>query len=75
MDSYLIKFTYCCLLTKSREKDATAGEKRLGTEMVESLKSLINPYFLRRTKDEIWKKKADTDDDIEQLGSQMEKME
>ena len=45
-------------ITRSREKDATAGERRLGQEMAESLKRIIAPYFLRRTKAEVEKKKA-----------------
>uniref|UniRef100_T1E1A5 DNA repair and recombination protein RAD54-like n=1 Tax=Cupiennius salei TaxID=6928 RepID=T1E1A5_CUPSA len=67
------KLQYENPITRSREKDATAGEKRLGTEMAENLKSLIRPYFLRRTKDEIWKKKRDADD-VDQLENEMEKM-
>ena len=38
---------------QAREKDATVGEKRLGMEMAESLKRIIAPYFLRRTKAEV----------------------
>ena len=38
---------------QAREKDATIGDKRLGMEMAESLKRIIAPYFLRRTKAEV----------------------
>ncbi|XP_053376504.1 DNA excision repair protein ERCC-6-like [Mercenaria mercenaria] len=40
-------------ITRAREKDATIGEKKLGMEMAESLKKIIEPYFLRRTKAEV----------------------
>ncbi|XP_060593445.1 DNA excision repair protein ERCC-6-like, partial [Ruditapes philippinarum] len=40
-------------ITRAREKDATVGEKKLGLEMAESLKKIIAPYFLRRTKAEV----------------------
>ena len=38
---------------KARERDATGGEKRLGLEMADTLKKIIDPYFLRRTKAEV----------------------
>ncbi|XP_050410492.1 DNA excision repair protein ERCC-6-like [Patella vulgata] len=44
-------------ITRSREKDATVYEKRLGSEMSEALKKIISPYFLRRTKAEVTRKK------------------
>ena len=47
---YVFFFYY---IHQAREKDATAGEKRLGLEMAQSLKSIIDPYFLRRTKAEV----------------------
>ncbi|KAK7087529.1 hypothetical protein V1264_021567 [Littorina saxatilis] len=37
-------------IIRARERDATAGEKRLGMEMAQSLKKIMDPYFLRRTK-------------------------
>ncbi|XP_060105498.1 DNA excision repair protein ERCC-6-like [Heteronotia binoei] len=43
-------------ITKAREKDATPGEKALGLKMSENLMSIIKPYFLRRSKDDIQKK-------------------
>ncbi|XP_014678713.1 PREDICTED: DNA excision repair protein ERCC-6-like [Priapulus caudatus] len=46
-------------IKRSREKDATMGEKRLGAEMAESLRHLIKPYFLRRTKAMVLEEKSD----------------
>ncbi|XP_008417641.1 DNA excision repair protein ERCC-6-like [Poecilia reticulata] len=45
-------------ITRAREKDATPGEKALGSRMSENLMTLIKPYFLRRTKSEVQKKKT-----------------
>ncbi|XP_041855416.1 DNA excision repair protein ERCC-6-like [Melanotaenia boesemani] len=42
-------------ITRAREKDATPGEKALGSRMSENLMTLIKPYFLRRTKSEVQK--------------------
>ncbi|XP_025033346.1 LOW QUALITY PROTEIN: DNA excision repair protein ERCC-6-like, partial [Python bivittatus] len=42
-------------ITKARAKDASPGEKALGLKISENLMSIIKPYFLRRTKDEIQK--------------------
>ncbi|XP_067685649.1 DNA excision repair protein ERCC-6-like isoform X2 [Haliotis asinina] len=47
------KMEYENPIIRSRERDATAGERRLGQEMAESLKKIIEPYFLRRTKAEV----------------------
>lgn len=44
-------------ITRAREKDATPGEKALGLKMSENLMTIINPYFLRRTKAEVQCKK------------------
>ncbi|XP_070808224.1 DNA excision repair protein ERCC-6-like [Pituophis catenifer annectens] len=44
-------------ITRARAKDATPGEKALGLKISENLMSIIKPYFLRRTKDELQKKK------------------
>ncbi|XP_033628279.1 DNA excision repair protein ERCC-6-like [Asterias rubens] len=46
-------------ITRAREKDATEGERCLGTEMAKRLRELITPYFLRRTKEDV-KKCRDT---------------
>ncbi|XP_074159190.1 LOW QUALITY PROTEIN: DNA excision repair protein ERCC-6-like [Sminthopsis crassicaudata] len=43
-------------ITRAREKDATPGEKVLGLKISENLMTLIKPYFLRRTKEDIQKK-------------------
>ncbi|XP_035263612.1 DNA excision repair protein ERCC-6-like [Anguilla anguilla] len=49
-------------ITRARERDATPGEKALGLKISENLMAIINPYFLRRTKQEVQKKKKnDTD--------------
>ncbi|GLD68454.1 DNA excision repair protein ERCC-6-like protein [Lates japonicus] len=44
-------------ITRAREKDATPGEKALGSRMSENLMAIIKPYFLRRTKAEVQKNK------------------
>ncbi|XP_068559078.1 DNA excision repair protein ERCC-6-like [Cebidichthys violaceus] len=44
-------------ITRAREKDATPGEKALGSRMSENLMTIIQPYFLRRTKAEVQKDK------------------
>ncbi|XP_049906668.1 DNA excision repair protein ERCC-6-like [Epinephelus moara] len=44
-------------ITRAREKDATPGEKALGSRMSENLMAIIKPYFLRRTKAEVQKDK------------------
>ncbi|XP_004685632.2 PREDICTED: DNA excision repair protein ERCC-6-like [Condylura cristata] len=44
-------------ITRAREKDATPGEKALGFKISENLMAIIKPYFLRRTKEEVQKKK------------------
>ena len=49
---------YLSCFLKARQRDATMGEKRLGQEMSESLKRIISPYFLRRTKAEVNKTKS-----------------
>ncbi|XP_069378980.1 DNA excision repair protein ERCC-6-like [Paralichthys olivaceus] len=47
-------------ITRAREKDATPGEKALGSRMSENLMAIIRPYFLRRTKSEVQKHKMKT---------------
>ncbi|XP_053737684.1 DNA excision repair protein ERCC-6-like [Synchiropus splendidus] len=44
-------------ITRARERDATPGEKVLGSRMSENLMAIIKPYFLRRTKAEVQKTK------------------
>ncbi|XP_048885286.1 DNA excision repair protein ERCC-6-like [Brienomyrus brachyistius] len=43
-------------ITRAREKDATPGERALGLKISENLMSIIKPYFLRRTKQDVQKK-------------------
>ncbi|XP_070610579.1 DNA excision repair protein ERCC-6-like [Erythrolamprus reginae] len=53
------KMEYENPITRAREKDATLGEKALGLKIAENLMSLIQPNFLRRSKDEIQKLRSD----------------
>ncbi|EDO39300.1 predicted protein, partial [Nematostella vectensis] len=48
--SKTFKQEYESPITRARERDASAYEKRIGGEMAESLRKLIQPHFLRRTK-------------------------
>ncbi|XP_026955424.1 DNA excision repair protein ERCC-6-like [Sagmatias obliquidens] len=52
------KMEYENPITRAREKDATPGEKALGFKISENLMAIIKPYFLRRTKEEVQKKKS-----------------
>ncbi|XP_071508949.1 uncharacterized protein [Diadema antillarum] len=54
-------------ITRAREKDATASEKLLGNEMAESLRLLIAPYFLRRTKADVLENKGDEERGAERV--------
>ncbi|XP_064374063.1 DNA excision repair protein ERCC-6-like [Dromaius novaehollandiae] len=47
------KMEYENPITRAREKDATIGEKALGLKISENLMTIIKPYFLRRTKEDI----------------------
>lgn len=38
---------------RSRQRDATSGERHYGAEMAASLKQRIAPFFLRRTKAQV----------------------
>ncbi|XP_068813327.1 DNA excision repair protein ERCC-6-like [Struthio camelus] len=49
------KMEYENPITRAREKDATLGEKALGLKISENLMTIIKPYFLRRTKEDIKK--------------------
>ncbi|XP_054630578.1 DNA excision repair protein ERCC-6-like [Dunckerocampus dactyliophorus] len=51
------KMQYENPITRAREKDATPGEKALGSRMSENLMTIIKPYFLRRTKSEVQQNK------------------
>ncbi|KAH9361101.1 hypothetical protein HPB48_002963 [Haemaphysalis longicornis] len=48
-------------INRAREKDATPGERLLGTEIAAQLRQLIQPYFLRRTKKEVFENKENTE--------------
>ena len=50
---------------QARERDATTYEKRMGMEMSESLRKLIEPYFLRRTKAMVLEKKNKNPDEVD----------
>ncbi|KFM11139.1 DNA excision repair protein ERCC-6-like, partial [Aptenodytes forsteri] len=49
-------------ITRAREKDATLGEKALGLKISENLMTIIKPYFLRRTKEDIKNNHTDKPD-------------
>ncbi|XP_013878221.1 DNA excision repair protein ERCC-6-like [Austrofundulus limnaeus] len=51
-------------ITRARERDATPGEKVLGSRMSENLMVLINPYYLRRTKAEVQQKRKEEGSNI-----------
>ncbi|KAM6151805.1 DNA excision repair protein ERCC-6-like [Rhynchocyon petersi] len=52
------KIEYENPITKAREKDATPEEKVLGFKISENLMTIIKPYFLRRSKEEVQEKKS-----------------
>ncbi|CAL1535176.1 unnamed protein product, partial [Lymnaea stagnalis] len=54
-------------IIRARERDASAVEKKLGQEMADTLKNIIKPYFLRRTKAEVQKSKNSGKDDTQDL--------
>ncbi|KAM6061329.1 DNA excision repair protein ERCC-6-like [Chlamydotis macqueenii] len=56
------KMEYENPITRAREKDATLGEKALGLKISENLMTIIKPYFLRRTKEDIKNNRADKPD-------------
>ncbi|GCC18407.1 hypothetical protein chiPu_0022086 [Chiloscyllium punctatum] len=47
------KMEYENPITRAREKDATPAEKALGLRISENLMRIIEPYFLRRTKENL----------------------
>ncbi|XP_071945347.1 DNA excision repair protein ERCC-6-like isoform X2 [Antedon mediterranea] len=68
--------TFCSMyenpITRAREKCGTASEKLLGNEMAESLRRLIAPHFLRRTKADVKKQALKNDDtDKPERGAEM----
>ncbi|KFW05213.1 DNA excision repair protein ERCC-6-like, partial [Eurypyga helias] len=56
------KMEYENPITRAREKDATLGERALGLKISENLMTIIKPYFLRRTKEDIKNNHTDTPD-------------
>lgn len=50
-------------INRAREKDATTGERLLGVEIAKQLRRLIQPYFLRRTKAEVYANKENSEDE------------
>ncbi|XP_046557088.1 LOW QUALITY PROTEIN: DNA excision repair protein ERCC-6-like [Haliotis rubra] len=72
--SRTFKMEYENPIIRSRERDATAGERRLGQEMAESLKKIIEPYFLRRTKAEVTDKKNQGEQKAEDGKKELTKM-
>ncbi|XP_053328889.1 DNA excision repair protein ERCC-6-like [Spea bombifrons] len=52
------KMEYENPITRAREKDSTPGEKALGLKISENLMKIIQPYFIRRTKSDVQKKKV-----------------
>uniref|UniRef100_A0A4W6DWU8 DNA excision repair protein ERCC-6-like n=1 Tax=Lates calcarifer TaxID=8187 RepID=A0A4W6DWU8_LATCA len=58
-------------ITRAREKDATPGEKALGSRMSENLMAIIKPYFLRRTKAEVQKNKMNVPNHQKDSGAVM----
>ena len=51
------KLQYELPITKARSKDASDRAKRIGTELAQDLRKIYEPYFLRRTKDEVLSKR------------------
>ena len=41
---------FCC---QGREKDATVNQQKVGHCLTQSLRKLIEPFFLRRTKQDV----------------------
>ncbi|XP_023562875.1 DNA excision repair protein ERCC-6-like [Octodon degus] len=52
------KMEYENPIVRAREKDATPEEKALGLKISENLMEIIKPYFLRRTKEVVQRKKS-----------------
>ncbi|XP_077457507.1 DNA excision repair protein ERCC-6-like [Stigmatopora argus] len=67
------KMEYENPITRAREKDATPGEKALGSRMSENLMAIIQPYFMRRTKAEVQRNKDNKKNGTSYAGSAEEK--
>lgn len=52
-------------IVRARERDASAYEKRIGMEMSESLRKLIDPHFLRRTKAMVLESKKQSSEQVD----------
>ena len=50
---WILNLTCCFLFYQGRQKDATVGQQRLGHDLMQNLRELINPFFLRRTKEDV----------------------
>ncbi|MGH0137477.1 UNVERIFIED_CONTAM: hypothetical protein FKN15_037262 [Acipenser sinensis] len=64
------KMEYESPITRAREKDATTGEKALGLKISENLMTIIDPYFLRRTKQDVQKAKLLKEGKVNELDSE-----
>ncbi|XP_041075671.1 DNA excision repair protein ERCC-6-like [Polyodon spathula] len=64
------KMEYENPITRAREKDATTGEKALGLKISENLMTIIDPYFLRRTKQDVQKTKLLKEAKVNELDSE-----
>ncbi|MBN3272386.1 ERC6L protein, partial [Polyodon spathula] len=64
------KMEYESPITRAREKDATTGEKALGLKISENLMTIIDPYFLRRTKQDVQKTKLLKEAKVNELDSE-----
>ncbi|TPP65417.1 DNA excision repair protein ERCC-6 [Fasciola gigantica] len=58
-------------ITRAREKDATRAERAHGSLMAQSLRKLIDPYFLRRTKTDVLSTVDKSSDQLETSISQL----
>ena len=60
---YFYIILWHCNLPKfqAREKDATEYQQQVGNKIAECLRDLIAPFFLRRTKAEVFKTKSEAD--------------
>lgn len=68
------KTQYEIPITRSREKDATSGERKLGERIAASLRSLINPYFLRRTKEQVLSERKNENQYSDSLSDNLNKV-
>jgi len=50
---WTLSLTCCILFYQGRQKYATVEQQRLGHELMQDLRELISPYFLRRTVEDV----------------------